>query len=301
MEKIEVQRWNGLIHRYILEKVKRGYEISCTPEEIKDFLNFISYFVNFSKSSKDYDYILNNYLNGFGSLAKDWSIREEKFIYKPMVKQTESGLIVPTYNLFYNPHEYEKTYTDELNEYYTKYMEENCSKREIPATATLDESTKKFGENVAALLLMKIWNNKKDRYQKEGKWPVQCNDIKKYLLDIDLAEIIGLPSVREALIDFYFTISKRIMLVSQNDDEFRMTDFGSCVLAKSNFDLITHGYADYPYHRIGVEDGILIERENNELQTIVDFYNGNRKIDKLNDSKVLTLVRNLNEIKSKRM
>ncbi len=297
MDKIEMQRWNNLIHRYIIEKIRKGYEISCTPVEITGFLNFISYFVDFSKSSKDYDDILNNYLNGFGSVTKDWSIREERFTYKPLVKQTESGLIVPTYDLAYNPQENEKTHMDKLNEYYTKYMEKNCSKREIPTTDILDESTIEFGTNAAAALLMRIWNNKKGCYQKKGMWPIQCNDIKKYLLDIDLAEIIGLPSVRGDLLDFYFNISKRIMSVSQNDDEFRMTDFGYGVLAKSNFDLITQGYTDYPYHQKGVEASILIDREKNELQTIVNFYNGNRKIVKLNDPKVLTLVRDLNNIK----
>lgn len=297
MKEIEVYRWDSLIHRYIIEKIRRGYEVSCTPEEIKDFLNFISYFVNVDDDSKDYNDILNNYLNEPRSLAKDkkWSIREEKFIYQSMVKQTDSGLIIPTYDLVYNPYEYEKIFTDELNMYFTKYIERNCSKRQVPTTILTDEEVIKFGENVASSLLMKIWNNTVCYYQEKREWPIQCYDIKKYLLDMDLSKIIGLTAIRENLLDFYFTVSKRIMYLSQNDNEFKMSDLKSQVLAASNFDLITQGYSDLPYHRIGLEDGILIDREKNYFQTIVNFYNGNRKTEMLDDPKVLTLVRNLKD------
>lgn len=299
MEKIEAYRWDFLIHRYIIEKIRRGYEVNCTPEEIKDFLSFISYYVNVNDKFKDYNDILNNYLNGDLSLAKDveWSIAEQKFIFIPRVKQVDSGLIIPTYNLTYNPCEYEKTFTDELNKYFTKYIEKNCSKREIPTTIALDEDTIGFGEKAAASLLMKIWNNMKCHYQEEAKWPIQCNDIEKYLLDDDLSKIIGLSAVREDLIEFYFTALRRIMYLSQNDNVFKMSNLKSQVLAKANFDLITQGYSKLPYHRIGIEDGILIDRADNNFQTIIDFYSGKRKIEKLDDSKVLTLVKKLNDAK----
>ena len=64
MEK--VWTWNDLITKYIVEKTRRGYDASCTPEEIYDFLDFISYFVTVNRPDANYKEVLKNYLNGLG-------------------------------------------------------------------------------------------------------------------------------------------------------------------------------------------------------------------------------------------
>ena len=92
MEK--VWTWDSLITKYIVEKTRRGYEASCTPEEISDFLDIISYFVTVSHSDVNYKDALKNYLNGLESKSKEWNIRKEDFQYFPIVEQLDSGLIV---------------------------------------------------------------------------------------------------------------------------------------------------------------------------------------------------------------
>lgn len=293
--------WDSLITKYIIEKTRRGYEASCTSEEIIDFLDFISYFVTVDSSDINYNDTLKNYLNGLGSQKKEWSIRKEDFVHTSIVEQLESGLIVPTYNLVIGLPKCgdfdsdEKSCNEQFNDYLTEYMQKNCSKRKIVTSETLDDDTVQFGEKAAASLLMQIWENRKRHYQANGEWPEQCNDIQKYLLEVDLASIIELPAMRDNLIDFYFVVSKRIMSLAQDNSDFRMTNFEEEVLAKSNFDLVMEGYLNPSYYRTVSKDqeGIIIDREQNKFQNVVDWYKGNIESNSLDDPKVLTLVRDL--------
>lgn len=296
MEK--VWTWNDIITKYIVEKTRRGYDASCTPEEITDFLDFISYFVTVNRPDANYKEVLKNYLNGLGSKSKEWNMRQKDFEYFQVIEQLDSGLIVPTYKLISDVPKYgffdteEKAYYEKFSSYLTKYMEKNCSKRRIITSELLDNNTIQFGENVAATLLMHIWNDIKSRYQSDGRWPNQCNDIKKHLLDSDLSSIIELPPIREELINFYLTVSERIMHLAQNDLNFRMTNFEEEVLAKSNFDLIMD---DFSYYRTvdKSQEGIVIDRSKNEFQTVGNIYKGIVKKDNLDNPNVLTLVRDL--------
>lgn len=304
MEK--VWTWDGLITEYIIQKTRRGYDTNCTFEEIVDFLDFITYFVTVSNPDTKYDVALNNYLSGLGSKSKRWSISKEEFVYVAEVEQLESGLIVPTYNLISTPPEYrgfddaKKAYDENFNSYLTKYMEKNCSKRKIATEELLDDNDVQFGERAAASLLMKVWNRWKNHYQENGEWPIQCNDIKKHLLDRDLSSIIELPAMRAKLIDFYFNVSKRIMQLSRNSCNFRMTNFEDEVLAKSNFDLVMSGFTDYPYYETTNKrrEGIIIDRSKNELQNCYDYYEGIIKKDKLDNPEVLTIVKELKRTKA---
>lgn len=300
MEK--VWTWNDLITKYIVEKTRRGYDASCTPEEIYDFLDFISYFVTVNRPDANYKEVLKNYLNGLGSKSKEWNMRQKDFECFQVIEQLDSGLIVPTYKLISDVPKYgffdteEKAYYEKFSSYLTKYMGKNCSKRRIITSESLDNNTIQFGENVAATLLMHIWSDIKSCYQSDGRWPNQCNDIKKYLLDSDLSSIIELPPIREELINFYFTVSERIMHLAQNDLNFRMTNFEEEVLAKSNFDLIMD---DFSYYRTvdKSQEGIVIDRSKNEFQTVGNIYKGIVKKENLNNPKVLTLVRDLKQIR----
>lgn len=298
---------DGLITKYITEKTRRGYDASCTSEEIADFLDFISYYVIVNSSHTNYKEALRYYLNSYESKSKKWSTIKEDFVYTPIVKQLESGLVVPTYDLIYELPEYgafnseEEAYDDAVNFYLSMYMEYNCPRRKIITEVDLDDETVQFGENAAAALVLQIWNNRKNRYQKDGSWPTQCNDIKKYLLDRDLSSIIELPAMRDELIDFYLTVSKRIMYLSQDDSDFRMSNFEEEILAKSNFDLVMDGYLNSSFYRTVNRngEGIVLDRKQGEIQTVMDWYTGNIKKNTLNDSKVLTLVKDLKDIKEK--
>lgn len=304
MAKEKVWTWDSLITKYIIEKTRRGYDIGSAPEEIADFLDFITYFVTISSSENNYSDVLKNYLSGHGSKKKEWSIKKEEFVYTPIVKQTESGLIVPTYQLndplpkySFAEEKEAKAYDECFNSYLMKYIEKNCSKRKFITNESLNDDNVQFGENVAASLLMQIWNNRISYYCENGNWPIQCKDIKKNLLDRDLSSIIGLPPIREELIDFYFTISERIMNEAQNNLDFRMTNFEDEVLAKSNFDLVMEGYPSY-YRTVNRnQSGIIIDRSQNEFQMVIDWYNGNIKKETIDTSKVLNLVRDLKGVR----
>lgn len=307
MAKEKVCTWDSLITKYIIEKTKRGYEPNCTSEEIVNFLDFINSFVAVNCPDINYNEVLENYLNGPGSKRKDWSIRNEIFVDIPIVEKLDSGLIVPTYNLRYTTPKYDdsdyekKDYDEKFNEYLNKYMKKNCLKRTPITNETLDDETVQFGENVAATLLIQIWNSRINHYQEDEKWPIQCKDIKENLLDRDLSSIIGLSPMREELINFYFTISDRIMNEAQGNYNFRITNFEDEILAKSNFDLIMDGYINFSYYRTvnKNQSGIIIDRCKNEFQTVTDWYEGNIKNDTLDNPKVLKLVRDLKNVKQK--
>lgn len=307
MGKEKIWKYDDLITEYIVEKIRRGYETSCTVEEITDFLDFVSYFITFNDLNFTYNEVIENYIQGKGSKKYIWNIRRKQHDELPIVKQTTNGLIVPTYNLEYSSircdansplvakrYEVDKELASCLN----LFMERNCIKRNIDTSLSTDETTRQFCYNASAALILKIWNTKMKKYVDDGKWPSQCVDIKEFIIDTDLASIIKLPSMREDLINFYFIVSERMMHIAENDFDFRITNFEKEVLAKANFDFIMDGF-DYIHTADSNSEAISIDREQNAIHNIIDRYNGIVTTTKLNDPKILKLVKTINGLKKK--
>lgn len=95
---------------------------------------------------------------------------------------------------------------------------------------------------VTAQIVHNIWYSYIDKEIELHHWPRQCRDINKYLFDIDLAEIIGVKSIKNELIDLYNTFSKRIAIMYHQDRNLRISSKYSSYLARANYELLIEGY-----------------------------------------------------------
>lgn len=290
MEKQKIN-YGDIINKYIMTKVKMGYEPFCTNEEIEQFLNFARNFVTIEPDNVSANEILEHYLNGPRSKNKVWSIKKADFEFIPTVIKTDSGLIVPTYELNYSSNF--DVYKD-LNNCIETFLKKNGKVRTIEQEAIADEDTINFSSNTAATILLDVWNDKIRRLINNDKWPYQCQDIKKYLIEMDLAPIIGLDAMQEKLLTFYYTIQNRIMNIAKNDPSFTMTNLERKLLAKANFDAVMQGYS---YFR-SISDSMIefyeyfvINRGTNEIKYVIDHYEGNIKTKKLDSPEVVELAK----------
>ena len=90
--------------------------------------------------------------------------------------------------------------------------------------------------------MQNIWYSDIDKEIELHHWPRQCRDINKYLFDIDLAEIIGVKSLKNELIDLYNTFSRRITIMYHQDRYLRISSHYSSYLARANYELLIEGY-----------------------------------------------------------
>lgn len=131
--------------------------------------------------------------------------------------------------------------TAEIRNLIGEYLSEQ-PKREIDDTIEIDETALMVGKYLTAEIVKNIWNSHISKQIERHKWPEQCRDINKYLLKMDLAEIIGLKSMRKELLDFYRVISRRIAILYQQDKDLKISNSGGGYLARSNYELLISGY-----------------------------------------------------------
>ena len=62
------------------------------------------------------------------------------------------------------------------------------TKRNIDKLTTIEQKELLIGKYVSAEIVSNIWNSHINELIKNQKWPIQCKDINKYLLEIDLAK-----------------------------------------------------------------------------------------------------------------
>ena len=130
---------------------------------------------------------------------------------------------------------------------------------------------------------------------KLGQWPRQCLDINQYLLDMDLAKIINLDSIREDLLSFYKDASKRTAVLIDRDPKLMIRNLDNPYLPYANYRCIMGEYADLLYcmcidcsFEVGIEDRVFLVNPD-----INDRYSVNIKT-KLDDSYTRKLVRSIN-------
>lgn len=285
--------YDELITLYIAEKVRRGYEVSSTFEELANFLDFVTYIVDVENFNTSYDEIIKNYIHGRGSKKEVWNAKYERYDVLPIVKQLDATLIEPTYDLSYplkmsNSNSLEVEKYEQIKYCLDLFLKRRCDRREIPKVKHTNLAARYFCYDAAAALTLKIWTDIVDYYISIGKWPLQCDDLVEYVINLDLASIIKLPSMRQEMGNFYRIINRRMLPLVQNDENFRMTNLQDEVLAKSNFDLIMEGLDYIPtVDRDGAE--VRIDRIPNEMCEIFDRGEGIRTVTKLNDPKVKRL------------
>ena len=101
-----------------------------------------------------------------------------------------------------------------------------------------------MGKYLSAEIIDNIWKAYINEFIKNGQWPGQCRDINKYLLDIDLAELIELKSIKTRLLELYEVLAKRIAILYSQDNKLTISSSNGSYLAHSNYELLIKGYED---------------------------------------------------------
>ena len=99
-----------------------------------------------------------------------------------------------------------------------------------------------MGKYLTAEIINIIWKAYIEENIKQKRWPGQCRDINKYLLEMDLAEIIALKSIKKELLDMYQIISKRIAILFTEDSKLKISSSRGSYLAHSNYKLLINGF-----------------------------------------------------------
>ncbi len=256
---------DDLIVEYMICKVINGYEPQFSTYE---FMNFL-YFFTSKMPVKDILYDSQKLFQRFfeRKSASDWS--------RIIDWKTHEKEITPHMNIIYNGEvdnyiikanyrlsDYDKSIIN------TYFMDNGMSKfdnfkgtaakirsiiceylakqpkRKIDENTNIDDTFLIVGKYITAEIIRNIWNNYINNQIKNHKWPEQCRDIDKYLFEIDLAEIIGLKSIKKELLDFYEVISRRIAILYQQDKNLKISNCSGGYLARANYELLISGYQE---------------------------------------------------------
>lgn len=232
---------DDLIVIYMTEKVKQGYSPSYTKDEFMDFLNFFITKVDVLDVLEDKNLLFERFFER--KRKHDWSNLQKE--YHPHIEMN-GDLIIANYKLspfdesIINTYFMTKKEQEKVIEITTAFLI-NKSKREI-TDKDVSINNLYYGKCCASVIISYIWEGYRKEYIKNQKWPIQCRSIDEFLLDNDLAKIIGLPSIRESIIEFYQIISKRIAILLENDPNLKIKNRQSSFLAYSNYLCVFSGY-----------------------------------------------------------
>lgn len=289
---------DDLIVEYMIYKVKNGYEPSFFTSE---FITFLYYFEDKMKV-EDVLYDNNELFQRFferkakidWSTLKNWDT-EERIVVPHMDMEYRRENIDYLISANYRLSDYDKsiinTYlmdngmgkfddfkgkTREIRKIIGEFLKDE-PKRKIDESIELDDNDLMIGKYVTAQIVQNIWYSYIDKEIELHHWPRQCRDINKYLFDIDLAEIIGVKSIKNELIDLYNTFSRRIAIMYHQDRNLRISSKYSSYLARANYELLIEGYEEIvdrvfgPFKKeLEIDLSTLTYKESYEIEG--DFY-----------------------------
>lgn len=308
---------DDLIVEYMICKIETGYK----PEFLtSEFISFL-YFFESKMKVQDSLYNNNELFQRFFERKSDWawsktinySTMEKEFNpHMEMVYSEKDNdyLIKPNYKLscfdrsiintyFMNKNEVKKI-RDIIGEWLSNYP-----KREIDESVELNDDEIMMGKYTASEIISNIWDSYINQEIKHQTWPKQCKDINKYLFKLDLAEIIGVKSIKNKLVELYKVLSKRIAVLYHEDKNLQISSYSNVYLSKANFDLLIKGYenmistafGDYK-KSLNIDLSKLTFKESHELDGV---YAWDEDPDvkttetKIGNENVKKLVRNLDE------
>ena len=255
---------DDLIVEYMKYKVRNGYETSFLASEFTEFLHFFESKMPVEDSLYEGEKLFQRFFER--KLEHDWSITDYNTDKKKQIPHMEmvysnndkDYLIKANYKLG----DYDKSvittyFMDKGMGRYDDFKGETFKirsiigewladypKRKIDESIEVEEQNLNVGKYIAAGIMTNIWNSYIDKQVQNHTWPRQCTDINKYLLEMDLAEIIGTKSIKKDLIELYSALSKRIAILYQQDKNLKINTFTSEYLANSNYKLLIQGYDD---------------------------------------------------------
>lgn len=227
---------DDLIVEYMIFKVKNGYEPQFLASEFIEFLHFFEskmsvqdilyeseqLFQRFFERKAEYDWHRWNPKEMFlPHMEMMYSKDDDDYIIKANYRLSDYDLgCLNTY--YMSDGKLEKGKTAEIRKLIGEFLS-GQPKRKIDETIEVDENALIVGKHIAAEIVNVIWNKYVSNLINFNQWPMQCKDIEKYLFNIDLAEIIGLKSIKNELLDFYRVISKRIAVLYQQDKNLEIS------------------------------------------------------------------------------
>lgn len=240
---------DDLIVEYMMYKVKSGYETSFLASEFIDFLSYFELRKTVLDSLYDGEELFKRFFerknyddwNTFSGIKSHmdmiYSEENKDYVIKANYKLSDyDRSIITTYFI-------DSKEVSEIRNIIKEYLEEH-PKRRINENIEISENDLYVGKYISAEIIRNIWENYIKKLINDNRWPRQCNDINKYMFDIDLAEIIGVKSIKNELIDLYNTFSKRIAILYNQDKNLKISTFSNVYLSKSNYDLLIQGYEE---------------------------------------------------------
>lgn len=298
---------DDLIVEYMILKVQLGYKSSYTIDEFKLFIDYFSQFVDVYDVISDFDKLFDRF---FERKKNDWMITSGIYhsnmnqIYMPHIEK-QADILVATnklsdydhsiLNIRYMSKQEQDYIRNIIIDFLNKYCKVNMI---ITKNNFVTTNEKNMGDIIASLFVNSIWNEYVKKRISSHEWPSQCTDIKEYLLNIDLAKIIQLPSIKESIISFYDESSIRIANLLHNDSRLEISNYANPYLPYSNYINITYGY-NYLFDMCNnCFYGVSVP--GNEFIINCDKYNkySNSNITRLDDLNNKKLVRNLNKIRN---
>ena len=250
---------DDLIVEYMMYKVKNGYEPSFLTSEFISFLYFFESKMPVVDSIYENDKLFTRFFER--KAESDWSrtvnwITKEKEIvpHMDMVygEKDNDYLIRANYKLSDFDRSVINTYfmpggqwgegkPKEIRNIIGEYLS-NQQKRQLDESVEIDNNDLIIGQYVSAEIVVNIWESYIKKMIENHRWPRQCSDINKYLFQTDLAEIIGVESIKNNLIELFNEFSKRIAILYHQDKNLRISTHTNVYLARANYDLLIQGY-----------------------------------------------------------
>ena len=250
---------DDLIVEYMMYKVKNGYEPSFLTSEFISFLYFFESKMPVVDSIYENDKLFTRFFER--KAESDWSrtvnwITKEKEIVPHMdmvySEKDNDYLIRANYKLSDFDRSVINTYfmpggqwgegkPKEIRNIIGEYLS-NQQKRQLDESVEIDNNDLIIGQYVSAEIVVNIWESYIKKMIENHKWPRQCSDINKYLFQTDLAEIIGVESIKNNLIELFNEFSKRIAILYHQDKKLRISTHTNVYLARANYDLLIQGY-----------------------------------------------------------
>lgn len=301
---------DDLIVEYMVFKVKNGYEPSFLTSEFMNFLHFFESKMVVDDALYEKEELFKRFFDR--KLKSDWSIphmdtifskKDNDYLIKANYKLSSYDLSI--INTYFMDNDF-KGQVNKIRSIIAQYLA-NYPKREIDNSKEILEQNLLVGKYITAQIITNIWDSFVDKYIQNHTWPKQCKDMDKYLFEIDLAEIIGIKSIKKELTELYRVLSKRIASLYQQDKALEISSREIEYLAYENYKLLIEGYEDVINIAFGkygkslqIDLSTLTFKESHEIDGFYDWDEDpeiKTTTTKVENENVKKLVRNLDNAK----
>ena len=209
---------DDLIIEYMIYKVQNGFEPSFSATE---FMNFLAYFelnmpsMPVAEVVTDSETLFKRFferkVDRYWSITKDWHTGRKE--YRPHMEmyydeKSKDYIIKANYKLSdydisitnINNMENKNVIIYKIERIIQKFLSNN-PKRVIDENIEVSDDELLYGKYITIDIINHIWLSYIDKQIEYGRWPRQCGDISKYLLEVDLAKIIEVPSLKDDLLN----------------------------------------------------------------------------------------------------